>query len=90
MVAGGFVAYIAFTNSNIKLRAERFLSSVTDSLKIVLQSSNVDVRIVLLPDDDPLMDSEVRVVLVDHMVKEHETQVTNKQIIFFQRTGSLF
>ncbi|KAL8156090.1 hypothetical protein AgCh_001249 [Apium graveolens] len=77
-VEGAFVAYIAFTNSNIKLRAERFLSSVIDSFKIVLRSRAVEVRIVLLPDDDPLIDSKVQVVLVDHMDKERETQVPQK------------
>ncbi|KAK1352126.1 Protein STICHEL like [Heracleum sosnowskyi] len=76
-VEGAFVAYIAFTNSNIKLRAERFLSSITNSLEIVLRR-NVEVRIVLLPEDDPCINSERQVALVDPMVKEHETQVPFK------------
>ena len=75
MVTGSFVAYIAFTNINMKLRAERFLSSITNSFEVVMRSSNVEVRIVLLPDDDPFINSERQLVLVDPMVKEHEAQV---------------
>ncbi|KAK1386064.1 hypothetical protein POM88_023799 [Heracleum sosnowskyi] len=37
VVSCAFVAYIAFTNSNIKLRAQRFLSSITNSLEIVVE-----------------------------------------------------
>ncbi|KAK1402407.1 Protein STICHEL like [Heracleum sosnowskyi] len=74
-VQGAFVAYIAFTNNIIKLRAERFLGSITNSFEIDLRSSSVEVRMVLLPDDDPFINSERQVVLVDPMVKEHEIQV---------------
>ncbi|XP_074382556.1 protein STICHEL-like [Apium graveolens] len=74
---GAIVAYIAFTNSNIKLRAERFLSSITNSLEIVLRR-NVEVRIVLLREDDPCINSERQLALVDPMVKGHETQVPFK------------
>nr|XP_017228502.1 PREDICTED: protein STICHEL-like [Daucus carota subsp. sativus] len=77
-VEGSFVAYIAFTDSNMKLRAERFLSSITNSFEVVMRGSNVEVRIVLLPDDDPFINSERQLVLVDPMVKEHETQVPQK------------
>lgn len=76
-VEGAFVVYIAFTDSNIKLRAERFLSSITNSLEIVLRR-NVEVRIVLLPEDDPCINSERQVALVDPMVKKHENQVPVK------------
>ncbi|XP_027156842.1 protein STICHEL [Coffea eugenioides] len=50
-VEGVFVAYIAFGDSDIKTRAERFHSSITNSFETVLRS-NVEVRIVLLPDGD--------------------------------------
>ncbi|KAL3538435.1 hypothetical protein ACH5RR_001801 [Cinchona calisaya] len=50
-VEGVFVAYIAFGDSDIKTRAERFHSSITNSFETVLKS-NVEVRIVLLPDGD--------------------------------------
>ncbi|KAL3613214.1 hypothetical protein CASFOL_042905 [Castilleja foliolosa] len=48
---GGFVAHIAFKNGNIKTRAENFLSSITNSFEIVLQT-NVDVKLIL-PQDYP-------------------------------------
>ncbi|KAL2464320.1 protein STICHEL [Forsythia ovata] len=46
---GGFVAYIAFADCNIKTRAEGFLSSIMNSFEIVLRC-NVEVKIILLPD----------------------------------------
>lgn len=51
LLAGIFVAYIAFGERDIKARAERFLSSITNSFETVLQY-NVEVRIILLPDDE--------------------------------------
>ncbi|XP_073028211.1 protein STICHEL-like [Primulina eburnea] len=45
---GGFVAHIAFGDSNIKTRAEGFLSSITNSFEIVLRR-NVEVKIILVP-----------------------------------------
>ncbi|XP_071698675.1 protein STICHEL-like [Rutidosis leptorrhynchoides] len=47
---GTLVAYIVFRNKDIKSRAERFLSSITNSFEIVLHH-NVEVRITLLSDD---------------------------------------
>lgn len=51
LLAGIFVAYIAFGERDIKARAERFLSSITNSFETVLRY-NVEVRIILLPDDE--------------------------------------
>ncbi|XP_071725476.1 protein STICHEL [Rutidosis leptorrhynchoides] len=48
---GTLVAYIVFRNKDIKNRAERFLSSITNSFEIVLHR-NVEVRTTLLSDDD--------------------------------------
>ncbi|KZV14696.1 protein STICHEL-like [Dorcoceras hygrometricum] len=45
---GDFVAHIAFSDSNIKTRAEGFLSSITNSFEIVLRR-NVEVKIILVP-----------------------------------------
>lgn len=50
-VEGLFVAYIAFGERDIKARAERFLSSITNSFETVLRY-NVEVRIILLPDGE--------------------------------------
>ncbi|KAI3770780.1 hypothetical protein L6452_01924 [Arctium lappa] len=47
---GMLVAYIVFQNSDIKSRAERFLSSITNSFEIVLRR-NIEVRIIFLSDD---------------------------------------
>ncbi|CAA2991613.1 STICHEL [Olea europaea subsp. europaea] len=62
-VQGCFVVYIAFADSNIKTRAEGFLSSITNSFEIVLRR-NVEVKIILLPDSfrqkqmDPIISME--------------------------------
>ncbi|XP_047982222.1 protein STICHEL-like [Salvia hispanica] len=41
---GGFIAHVAFDDSNIKTRAEGFLSSITNVFEVVLRS-NVEVKI---------------------------------------------
>ncbi|XP_054777876.1 protein STICHEL-like isoform X2 [Prosopis cineraria] len=45
------VAYVAFGDRDIKIRAERFLSSITNSMEMVLRC-NVEVRIIHLLDDE--------------------------------------
>lgn len=51
LLAGLLVAYIAFGDRDIKVRAERFLSSITNSMEMVLRR-NVEVRIIHLPDGE--------------------------------------
>ncbi|GMI78132.1 STICHEL [Hibiscus trionum] len=46
---GVLIAYLAFANGDIKSRVERFLSSITNSIEIVMRR-NVEVRIILLAD----------------------------------------
>ncbi|KAG2261619.1 hypothetical protein Bca52824_068698 [Brassica carinata] len=53
-VEGILVAYIAFGETDIKSRAERFLSSITNSMEMVLRRS-VEVRIILLPETELLV-----------------------------------
>ncbi|RID76125.1 hypothetical protein BRARA_B03114 [Brassica rapa] len=53
-VEGILVAYIAFGETEIKTRAERFLSSITNSMEMVLRRS-VEVRILLLPETELLV-----------------------------------
>ncbi|XWS11587.1 hypothetical protein CRYUN_Cryun37aG0011400 [Craigia yunnanensis] len=48
---GVLIAYLAFGNGDIKSRAERFLSSITNSIEIVMRR-NVEVRIILLTDGE--------------------------------------
>ncbi|CAL9248908.1 unnamed protein product [Arabidopsis halleri] len=66
-VEGILVAYIAFGETDIKLRAERFLSSITNSIEMVLRRS-VEVRIILLP--------ETELLVVPHQTRKPE--MTNK------------
>ncbi|CAA0354943.1 unnamed protein product [Arabidopsis thaliana] len=66
-VEGILVAYIAFGENDIKLRAERFLSSITNSIEMVLRRS-VEVRIILLP--------ETELPVVPHQTRKPE--MTNK------------
>ncbi|XP_075094725.1 protein STICHEL isoform X2 [Nicotiana tabacum] len=60
----GFVAHIAFRDSKVKMRAERFLSSITNSFENILRS-NVEVRLVLLPDGETSDDSGKPITLTD-------------------------
>ncbi|XP_022724655.1 protein STICHEL-like isoform X2 [Durio zibethinus] len=48
---GVLIAYLAFGDGDIKCRAERFLSSITNSIEIVMRR-NVEVRIILLTDGE--------------------------------------
>lgn len=64
IVSGGFVAHIAFRDSKVKLRAERFLSSITNSFETILRS-NVEVRLVLLPDAETSDDSGKPITLIN-------------------------
>uniref|UniRef100_A0A1J3EU47 Protein STICHEL n=1 Tax=Noccaea caerulescens TaxID=107243 RepID=A0A1J3EU47_NOCCA len=62
-VEGILVAYIAFGETDIKSRAERFLSSITNSIEMVLRRS-VEVRIILLP--------ETELLVVPHQARKPE------------------
>ncbi|KAL7002101.1 hypothetical protein U1Q18_003254 [Sarracenia purpurea var. burkii] len=53
-VEGHHIAYVAFGDKDIKTRAERFLSSITNSFESVLQH-NVEVRIIMFPDGETSM-----------------------------------
>ncbi|XP_034702094.1 protein STICHEL [Vitis riparia] len=69
---GGLVAYVAFQDEDIKCRAERFLSSITNSIEIVMRS-NVEVKIILLPDGEISMNMKA-VGLPDTLgLKQRET-----------------
>ncbi|KAK7363909.1 hypothetical protein VNO77_06070 [Canavalia gladiata] len=50
-VEGILVAYIAFREADIKVRVERYLRSITNSMEMVLRR-NVEVRIIHLPDGE--------------------------------------
>ncbi|PSS21670.1 Protein STICHEL like [Actinidia chinensis var. chinensis] len=69
-VEGLFIAYVAFGDKGVKTRAERFLSSITNSFETVLQY-NVEVRIIQLPDGEISINSGKTVTL--------RTEVTNRE-----------
>lgn len=56
---GILIAYIAFGEREVKLRAERFLSSITNSIEMVLRR-NVEVRIILLSETELLNSNQTR------------------------------
>ncbi|OVA19149.1 DNA polymerase III [Macleaya cordata] len=56
-VTGVLIALIQFKDGDIKSRAERFLSSITNSIEIVLRH-NVEVRIGLVPDREASVNTE--------------------------------
>ncbi|CAN0899435.1 Protein STICHEL [Linum grandiflorum] len=51
---GVLVVYIAFFNEEIKARAERFMSSITNSIEMVLRR-NVEVKLILVSDGNLLL-----------------------------------
>lgn len=51
LLAGVLVVYVAFGDEEVKARAERFLSSITNSIEMVLRR-NVEVRIILASDGE--------------------------------------
>jgi len=51
LFAGALIARIVFEDANVKSRAERYLSSITNSIEIVLQH-DVEVRIGLVSEND--------------------------------------
>ncbi|CAH2037721.1 unnamed protein product [Thlaspi arvense] len=58
-VEGILVAYIAFGEREIKLRAERFVSSITNSIETVLRR-NVEVKMILLSETELLNSKQTR------------------------------
>ncbi|KAK1364293.1 hypothetical protein POM88_039854 [Heracleum sosnowskyi] len=75
---GDLVANIAFQNRAIKIRAERCLSSISNSFKTVLQHDIV-VKIILWTDDDNAIISERHAISPESMVQKqmYQTEVIN-------------
>ncbi|KAJ8754860.1 hypothetical protein K2173_015372 [Erythroxylum novogranatense] len=63
-VEGMLVVYVGFEDENIKARAERFLSSITNSVEMVLRQ-NVEVRILHMSDIYGAMNDSNRLKLQD-------------------------
>ncbi|KAG6652329.1 protein STICHEL [Carya illinoinensis] len=70
-VEGFLVAFVAFGNREIKCRVERFLSSITNAMEIVLRC-NVEIRIILLPDSEASINI-VKLVKLPEGLKKAET-----------------
>ncbi|KAF3440658.1 hypothetical protein FNV43_RR18942 [Rhamnella rubrinervis] len=70
-VEGILVAYVAFTDENIKSRAERFLSSITNSIETVLRC-NVEVRIIHLPGGEASLNATLVELPEDQIEKERK------------------
>ncbi|KAL5704791.1 hypothetical protein ACHQM5_023167 [Ranunculus cassubicifolius] len=57
-IEGDLIALVAFENGDIKSRAERFLSSITNSIETVVRR-NVEVRLGILPDYELYLKKEM-------------------------------
>ncbi|KAJ7967917.1 protein STICHEL [Quillaja saponaria] len=76
-VEGVLVAYVAFINGDIKLRVERFLSSITNSMEMVLRH-NVEVRIIHLPDGEASANG-VNPVNIQEGLKHAESAIASEK-----------
>ncbi|XP_048334946.2 protein STICHEL [Ziziphus jujuba] len=72
-VEGILIAYVAFTDENIKSRAERFLSSITNSIEMVLRC-NIEVRIIHLPGGEASLNAANLLELPEDL-KQAETRL---------------
>ncbi|XP_039045904.1 protein STICHEL-like isoform X2 [Hibiscus syriacus] len=70
--AGVLIAYLAFADGDIKSRAERFLSSITNSIEIVMRR-NVEVRIILLADVGVSLNNHANPVEMPDSLQQVET-----------------
>ncbi|CAN1301072.1 Protein STICHEL [Linum perenne] len=73
---GVLAVYIAFFDEEIKARAERFMSSITNSIEMVLRR-NVEVKIILVSGGDLLLNGSFESGLRGG--KSSETCLTDKQ-----------
>ncbi|KAL0917685.1 hypothetical protein M5K25_012765 [Dendrobium thyrsiflorum] len=65
---GALIAFIAFADNSIKLRAERYLSSITNSLELVLKQ-NVEVTMGLVPDNWKSLEPPLDSLTIQHKEK---------------------
>ncbi|XP_062095413.1 protein STICHEL isoform X2 [Humulus lupulus] len=78
---GVLVAYVAFADENIKVRAERFLSSITNSIEMVLRC-NIEVRII------HLQGVEVALNAASPMVSNRERKEADGNGAYHSTSGS--
>lgn len=75
--AGFLIAFVAFRDGDIKARVERFLSSITNAMEMVLRC-NVEVRIILLPESEAFING-VKLVEFLEGLKKADTAVSVDQ-----------
>ena len=73
LLAGVLIAYLTFSDQDIKSRAERFLSSITNSIEIVMRH-NVEVRTILLTDGEVSL-SHANLAEMPESLQQAETAV---------------
>ncbi|KAK9167832.1 hypothetical protein Scep_003023 [Stephania cephalantha] len=77
-IDGVLIALIAFENDEIKSRAERFLSSITNSMETVMRR-NVEVRIRLMPEASTVRIKPVESPEYSFLKNMEITQVNDKE-----------
>ncbi|KAJ4915762.1 Protein STICHEL-like 1 [Raphanus sativus] len=79
-VKGTLVAYIAFGDREIKLRAEGFVRSITNMIETVLRR-NVEVRMILLSETELLSSKQTRDAASSDTESGHEVPMKRIEII---------
>ncbi|XP_050237138.1 protein STICHEL [Mercurialis annua] len=77
-VEGALVVYVAFGDEDIKARAERFMSSITNSIEMVVRC-NVEVRIILVPDGEDSMNCANQSELQGQKQAEETTKIEQER-----------
>ncbi|XP_065849140.1 protein STICHEL-like [Euphorbia lathyris] len=77
-VEGALAVYVAFQSEDIKARAERFMSSITNSIEMVLKC-NVEVRIIRVPDGADSLNSAIQSELQGQKVAEADTSIEKER-----------
>ncbi|KAK0589257.1 hypothetical protein LWI29_011770 [Acer saccharum] len=85
-VEGVLIAYIAFGDGDIMSRAERFLSSITNSIETVLRR-NVEVRIILLSGGEASM-KQTETTVVDRERKADNDNHSNSDLLQLPQKAS--
>ncbi|WOG84289.1 hypothetical protein DCAR_0103472 [Daucus carota subsp. sativus] len=85
-VEGDIIANIAFQNRAVKIRAERSVSSIENSFKIVLQH-DVVVKIILVTDDENSVSSGRRVISPESMVQKQMYKTESYQPVQVSRAS---
>ncbi|WCJ41958.1 AAA-type ATPase family protein [Euphorbia peplus] len=83
-VEGALAVYVAFESEDIKARAERFMSSITNSIEMVLKC-NVEVRIIRVPDGADTLNCAIQSELQGQKVAEAESSIEKERKVNLSR-----